>query len=311
MEAPASFAADERDAERDRDAEREREATAALERAVERAAQLLEGHRVAVLTGAGISTDSGIPDYRSPGRPRRVPMTWQEFSSSPERRRRYWAGASIGWPRFDRVQPNDAHRALAALERAGIVSGVATQNIDSLHLRAGSRRVIELHGHLRTVHCMNCGAVMTRRDVLAQIRAKNPALNAFAAGAALNPDGDADISPELIATIDTPVCRVCGGDLAPDVVMFGQHVRPENTLAANALVDESDALLVAGTSLAVNTGVRLVHRMRRRGVPVVIINRGPTGSDHDAVLRIDAGTTETLRALAHKLLANRSNNAPI
>ena len=259
---------------------------------------LARTHRLAVLTGAGISTESGIPDYRSPGRPVRTPMTWQEFSGSPERRRRYWAGAAVGWPKFDRARPNRGHLALAALERAGIVTGVATQNIDGLHALAGSERVIELHGHLRSVRCTACGRTEPREELLARMRESNPMLRDVDERIEGNPDGDATLPTAFIEAFRVPVCRQCGGMLAPQVVMFGQLVDERDTLAAAELVDDSDALLVVGSSLAVNTGLRLVHRARRRNRPVAIVNRGPTAADRLATIRVSGGTGAVLERLA-------------
>lgn len=264
-------------------------------------AAFLDGRRTAVLTGAGLSTDSGIPDYRSPGRPVRTPMTWQEFAGSDERRRRYWAGAAIGWPRFDAARPNAGHRAIAELERAGLAVGVATQNIDGLHLEAGSRRVVELHGHLRSVRCVDCGSVEPRAALLQRMRDDNPRVAHVVDGVEGNPDGDAQIPPALVDEFRIPRCRACGGMLAPQVVMFGQHVEPADTAAAARLVDEADAVLVAGSSMAVNTGVRLVHRARRAGLPLAVCNRGPTRVDDDAALRIEGGTSETLAAALRAL----------
>lgn len=261
-------------------------------------AELLRTHRAAVLTGAGMSTDSGIPDYRSPGRPVRTPMTWQEFSESEERRRRYWAGAAVGWPKFDRARPNAGHLALAALERDGEVTGVATQNIDSLHTLAGSRHVIELHGHLRSVRCTSCGTIEPRDSLLARMRAANPMLREIDGDLEANPDGDAAIPAALVDSFRIPVCLVCGGMLAPNVVMFGQLANGRDTAAAAELVDGSEALLVIGSSLAVNTGVRLVHRARRAGKPVAIVNRGPTAADGLAAIRIEGGASAVLERLA-------------
>ena len=273
----------------------------ARDRAAAALAEFLDGRRTAVLTGAGVSTDSGIPDYRSPGRPVRTPMTWQEFAGSEERRRRYWAGAAIGWPRFDAARPNAGHRALAALERQELVTGLATQNIDGLHLAAGSERVIELHGHLRAVRCLDCGAEESRAALLQRMRDENPRLAHVDRGVEGNPDGDAEIPPALVDAFRVPACRICGGMLAPRVVMFGQHVDAADTAAAAGLVDGAEALLVAGSSMAVNTGVRLVHRARRAGLPVAVVNRGATRVDADAALRLEGGTSELLGDAARLL----------
>lgn len=263
-------------------------------------ALLVDGRRVAVLTGAGLSTDSGIPDYRGDGsRPRRQPMTAQRFLADGEARKRYWAGSALGWMRFNAARPNPGHLALAALERAGVVTGIATQNVDGLHARAGSRRLVELHGHLRTVTCLACGTSESRASLDARLRAANPWLPTDPDAVPLGPDGDAEFAQ--IDSMVVPVCTVCGGTLKPDVVFFGELVRPADRAAAEALVDEADVLLSAGSSLVVNTGLRLVHRARRAGTPVAIVNRGETAADALADVRLEGGTSELLAALAERL----------
>lgn len=272
---------------------------AAYERAgAEEIAELMLGRRTAVLTGAGMSTDSGIPDYRSPGAPRRTPMTRAEFLGSPERRQRYWSGVALGAARVDRAEPNAGHFALARLESGGLLTGVATQNVDGLHQRAGSRRVVELHGNLRSVRCREHGHREDRHALVARILEANPWLEPLQREAEANPDGDASLTPELVAQLRVPVCEVCGGMLEPEVVMFGQLSQPGVFAEAAALVNEADVVLVAGSSLVVNTGVRLVHRAARQGKPVVIVNRGATGTDDLATLRVHAGTSELLDAVA-------------
>lgn len=267
----------------------------------EELADFLASRSAAVITGAGLSTDSGIPDYRSPGSPARTPMTWQEFQSSEERRRRYWSGAALGWSRFDSFLPNPGHYALAQLETARRVSGIATQNVDGLHLKAGSRRVIELHGHLRSVRCLDCGTEVTRAEIVKRMRETNPALASLTQSAQENPDGDAEVTDSLIEQFVIPVCALCGGMLAPNVVMFGQFVRPEDSRAAQQLVNESDSVVVVGSSLAVNTAVRLLHRAHRQGKPIAMVNRGATPLDHLAAFRVDAGISEVV-AVAAELL---------
>lgn len=272
-----------------------------IEDGIEDLARLLRGRPIVALTGAGLSTDSGIPDYRGDGtRPRRNPMTIERFLGSEADRRRYWAGSAIGWRRFEAAAPNAGHRALAGLEHAGALAGIATQNVDSLHFRAGSHRVVELHGHLRTATCRNCRTSEPRDRLAARILAENPGFDLEPDDAEQRPDGDAEVGP--LDGFRIPVCEVCGGMLKPDVVFFGEFARPESTRAAEALVDEAGALLVAGSSLVVNTGIRLVHRARRRGVPVAVVNRGPTGVDGLADVRLDGGTSEALAALAEGLL---------
>lgn len=265
---------------------------------VARAIATLEGRSIAVLTGAGVSTDSGIPDYRGANSPRRTPMSVQDFIGDEAKRRRYWVGSHLGWRNFASTRPNAGHAALAALEHAGAVAGLVTQNVDGLHLRAGSRRVIELHGNMRTVTCLDCGTQFSRFDIAARIESDNPTL-AVPESIELGPDGD--VLPSTWENVVVPDCTVCGGTLKPDVVFFGEYVPVAQTRAAEAIVDEAEALLVAGSSLTVNSGVRLVERAHRRGMPIVIINRGPTKGDRRADVKIEAGTSETLATLAAAL----------
>ncbi|SFI34713.1 MULTISPECIES: Sir2 family NAD-dependent protein deacetylase [Microbacterium] len=272
----------------------------AVTAAVGRAIDALAGRKVAVLTGAGVSTDSGIPDYRGKGAPTRTPMTAQQFLSSDAARRRYWVGSHLGWQAFAASRPNDGHTALADLERAGIATGVITQNVDGLHLRAGSRRVVELHGTMRRVFCTHCGQVFDRRDLAVRVEADNPWIT-VPENVKLGPDGD--VLPESSDGFVVPDCSVCGGMLKPDVVFFGEYIPAEKFRAAEQLVGTSDALIVAGSSLVVNSGIRLVERARRRRLPVVIINRGETRADAKATVKVDAGTSEALPVLARALTA--------
>lgn len=265
---------------------------------LDRAIEVLAGRRVAVLTGAGVSTDSGIPDYRGRGAPVRTPMTAQAFLASEDSRRRYWVGSHLGWKAFAAAAPNAGHRALAQLENDGVVTGVITQNVDGLHVRAGSRRVVELHGTMRRVFCTHCGQVFDRRDLAARVEADNPWI-AIPENVALGPDGD--VLPESTDGFRIPACTVCGGMLKPDVVFFGEFIPAEKFREAEQLVRTSDALLVAGSSLVVNSGIRFVERARRRRIPVVIVNRGETRADGRATVKIDAGTSDILRALADAL----------
>ncbi len=272
------------------------EATAAA--ALDEAVRTLAGRRIAVLTGAGVSTDSGIPDYRGQGSRLRTPMTVQQFLSGAQFRRRYWVGSHLGWRAFAAAGPNAGHAALAVLEQAGAATGVITQNVDGLHLRAGSRRVVELHGTMRRVGCLHCGQVFDRRDLAQRIEADNPWITVPDA-VALGPDGD--VLPESSDEFVVPDCSVCGGVLKPDVVFFGEFVPAERFRQAEQLVALSDALVVAGSSLVVNSGIRLVERARRRRLPVVIVNRGQTRADARATVKIDAGTSEVLTSLAERL----------
>ncbi|GAA4193900.1 hypothetical protein GCM10022288_28430 [Gryllotalpicola kribbensis] len=262
------------------------------------AVDALAGRTITVLTGAGVSTDSGIPDYRGAGAPKRNPMTIEQFLASPRARQRYWAGSHLGYSLFDAARPNDGHRALAELEARGLVSGVVTQNVDGLHVRAGSRRVVPLHGTMDRVVCLNCGQVFARPDIAARIDAANPWL-AKPEAVVINPDGDAEVTD--VENFVVPDCTVCGGPLKPDVVFFGEFVPVDRFDEAKALIASSDALLVAGSSLVVNTGIRLIEQARRRRLPIVVINRGVTKGDSRATVKIDGGTTEYLVALADRL----------
>lgn len=265
---------------------------------VDRAVDALAGRRIAVLTGAGVSTDSGIPDYRGQGAPVRTPMTAQQFLTNESARRRYWVGSHLGWRAFAAAQPNGGHLALADLERRGIVSGVVTQNVDGLHVRAGSGRVVELHGTMRRVGCTHCGQIFDRRDLAVRVEADNPWITVPDA-VELGPDGD--VLPATSDGFVIPACSVCGGMLKPDVVFFGEYIPVTKFQEAEQLVNTSDALLVAGSSLVVNSGIRFLERARRRKLPIVIINRGETRGDARATVKIDAGTTEVLRRLASAL----------
>ena len=265
---------------------------------LDQAAELLAGKRIAVLSGAGLSTDSGIPDYRGAGRVVRKPMTFQEFLADPGKRQRYWAGSHLGWRTFAAARPNDGHRALAALEDRGVVTGVITQNVDGLHLRAGSRRVVEIHGSMDRALCLTCGQVFARADLAATIDRANPWIDE-PGSVQLQPDGDVEITD--VERFVVPGCSVCGGVLKPDVVFFGEFVPTEKFTESVSIVADADALLVVGSSLTVNSGVRLVDHAARRKHPVVIVNRGVTRSDRRAAVKIEGGTTETLVALAERL----------
>jgi NAD-dependent SIR2 family protein deacetylase len=276
--------------------ERDKAAAADIDRAIE----ILTGRRFTVLTGAGVSTDSGIPDYRGEGAPVRTPMTFQQFLSGIEYRKRYWAGSHLGWRAFRSASPNEGHRALADLEVAGRVTGVVTQNVDGLHLRAGSRRVVDLHGSMDRAHCLRCGQVFARDAVAAQIDALNPWLDEPGA-VELAPDGDVEVRG--IGRFEVPDCTVCGGILKPDVVFFGEFVPLEKFTEAAALVRTAEALVIAGSSLVVNSGIRLLEQAVRRRLPIIVVNRGETKGDSRATVKIAAGTSETLTAFREHLAA--------
>lgn len=274
-------------------------ATAVSSPALERAVAALGGRTIAVLTGAGVSTDSGIPDYRGEGAPVRTPMTFQQFLANETYRKRYWAGSHLGWKSFDAAIPNEGHRALAAMEQAGVVNGVITQNIDGLHLRAGSQRVVDLHGTVDRVRCLRCGQLYARADVADRLGAANPWLDVPEA-IVLNPDGDVEI--EDVGAFVLPACTVCEGMLKPDVVFFGEFIPKDRFDEASAVMRRADALLIAGSSLVVNSGIRLLEQAARRRLPIVIVNRGATKGDPKATVKIDEGTSQTLTALLERLV---------
>ncbi|WP_096289305.1 SIR2 family NAD-dependent protein deacylase [Mycobacterium ahvazicum] len=263
---------------------------------------LLAGRRVAVLTGAGISTDSGIPDYRGPDSPPSNPMTIRQFTSDPAFRQRYWARNHVGWRHMDATQPNAGHRALAALELAGVVTGVITQNVDLLHTKAGSANVINLHGTYARVICLACGDTMSRAALADELEALNPGFIERAeaiGGLAVAPDADAVVADTTsFRYLDCPRCT---GMLKPDIVYFGESVPKDTVTQAFSLLDESDALLVAGSSLTVFSGYRFVRHAAARAIPVAIVNRGPTRGDELATVKLDTGCSELLVLLASEL----------
>jgi NAD-dependent SIR2 family protein deacetylase len=266
--------------------------------ALDAAIGLMRDARVAVLTGAGVSTDSGIPDYRGEGAPVRTPMTFQTFLASEAARKRYWAGSHLGWRSFGSASPNAGHLALAELETGGTVTGIVTQNVDGLHRRAGSRHVVELHGGMDRVLCLRCGQHYARQAIAERLAELNPSIDLDTA-IRTAPDGDVEVDD--VDAMQIPDCTVCGGILKPDVVFFGEFVPTETFQAAAALVQGADTLLVAGSSLVVNSGVRLLEIARRRRTPIIVVNRGITKGDGRAAVKIDAGTSETLTAMAAAL----------
>ncbi len=270
-----------------------------------RVVELLAGRRIVVLSGAGISTDSGIPDYRGDGTRERArrPVQHKQFVRQPSARRRYWARSMIGWPSFNASRPNAAHRAVAHLEASGQAGGVITQNVDRLHHAAGSRRVVELHGALAEVICLDCGALEPRATLQERLRELNPGW--LERRAEMAPDGDADLEDEHLSTFKVAGCRRCGGPLKPGVVFFGENVPRYRSEAAWALWEQAEALLVVGTSLAVLSGYRFVKKAPERGLPVVIINRGPTRGDGQATYKVDAPLGKALPRLVDAL-----QNAP-
>jgi NAD-dependent SIR2 family protein deacetylase len=258
--------------------------------------ELLRGQTWVALTGAGMSTDSGIPDYRGPSSVRATPMQFSEFTGSAEARRRYWARSYQGWQRIGQARPNAGHRALAALEGSGLI-GVVTQNVDGLHRAAGSRRVVDLHGDIASVVCLDCGDRTSRAQMQRRLAELNPDVAAPARleHAELRPDGDAVV--EQWRNFVLADCAACRGRLKPDVVFFGESVPKDRVERAYALVDSAEMLVVLGSSLTVMSGLRFVRHNAKLGRPVVIINRGPTRADDLATVKIDGGCSETLAAL--------------
>jgi NAD-dependent SIR2 family protein deacetylase len=263
---------------------------------------VLAGRRVAVLTGAGISTDSGIPDYRGPDSPPSNPMTIRQFTSDAVFRQRYWARNHVGWRHMDDTAPNAGHRALAALEHAGVVTGLITQNVDLLHTKAGSENVINLHGTYAQVVCLSCGHTMSRDALAEKLEALNPDFIEHAeaiGGLAVAPDADAVVADTT--SFHYLDCPCCAGMLKPDIVYFGESVPKDTVAQSYSLIDEAEALLVAGSSLTVYSGYRFVRHAAALGTPVAIVNRGPTRGDDLATVKVDGGCSELLVLLSDEL----------
>jgi NAD-dependent SIR2 family protein deacetylase len=260
-------------------------------------AGLLRPGGVVVLSGAGLSTESGIPDYRGPtGLARRAePMTYQAFTGAAAARQRYWARSHLGWRHIARAAPNLGHQAVAELERRGLLSGIITQNVDGLHQEAGAQDVIELHGSLSRVICLGCGERTPRDELDQRLRAANPDWAAQARQ--VNPDGDAVLDDGATDRFNLVDCLSCAGALKPDVIFFGENVPPGRVADCYALVSEARALLVLGSSLTVMSGYRFVRHAAKLGLPVAIINQGPTRGDAQATLSLDAPLGSTLTAI--------------
>ncbi|MCU1672019.1 MAG: Silent information regulator protein Sir2 [Frankiales bacterium] len=256
---------------------------------------------VLLLTGAGLSTESGIPDYRGPsGIARRAtPMTVRLFTSDPLARRRYWARSQLGWRTIARAAPNAGHHAVADLEATGLLRGIVTQNVDGLHTAAGARDVVELHGNLDRVVCLGCGDLTSRLALDERLRAANPGWDAEAL--AVNPDGDVELSEQAVSGFRTVDCAVCGGMLKPDVVFFGETVPRERVQHCFALVDSARSLVVLGSSLTVMSGYRFVLRAAKHGLRVAIVNQGATRGDDKAVVTVDAPLGEVMPALVERV----------
>jgi NAD-dependent SIR2 family protein deacetylase len=264
---------------------------------------LVSAGDVLVLSGAGLSTESGIPDYRGPtGALRKsLPMTYQTFTRDPLARRRYWARSQLGWRTITRAAPNDGHRAVATLEARGHLAGVVTQNVDGLHQAGGARSVIELHGNLERVVCLGCTQRSSRAELDARLRAANPGWEARVT--AVNPDGDVTLVEDDVEGFEPVDCTACGGVLKPDVVFFGENVPAARVARCYEAVDAlgpDGAVLVAGSSLTVMSGLRFVKRAARAGTPVVIVNRGVTRGDDLAAYKLELGTSDFLVGLARR-----------
>ncbi|MFI6931709.1 NAD-dependent protein deacetylase [Streptomyces sp. NPDC050287] len=268
---------------------------------LEPVADALSTGNVLVLSGAGLSTESGIPDYRGEGGSlsRHTPMTYQDFTASAQARRRYWARSHLGWRTFGRARPNAGHRAVAAFGRQGLLAGVITQNVDGLHQSAGSEGVVELHGSLARVVCLSCGARTPRRELARRLTEANAGFEPVAA--AINPDGDADLTDEQVGDFRVVPCTDCGGILKPDVVFFGEAVPPPRVEHCRQLVREAASLLVLGSSLTVMSGLRFVRQAAQTGKPVLIVNRDPTRGDQHALTRVALPLGTALTTAARRL----------
>ncbi|MFE2110991.1 NAD-dependent protein deacetylase [Kitasatospora sp. NPDC059463] len=265
---------------------------------------MLERRGVVVLSGAGLSTESGIPDYRGATGLRRTgtPMTYQEFTGSEAARRRYWARSHTGWPAFARARPNAGHRAVELLRRSGHIGAVITQNVDGLHHAAGTHGAVELHGGLDRVVCLDCRRISPRSELDGRLEELNRGFRR--PGAVLRPDGDAQLPPELVDGFRVAPCADCGGVLKPDVVFFGENVPAARVEHCYDLVDAAGSLVVLGSSLTVLSGLRFVRRAARARLPVVIVNQGPTRGDDLAALRLDLPLGPALTEAARLLGAH-------
>ena len=260
--------------------------------------EFVERHqRLFVLTGAGCSTASGIPDYRDTnGEWKRArPVMLQHFLADDLTRKRYWARSLVGWQRMHAARPNGAHHALAALESAGRVEQLVTQNVDGLHQAAGSRNVIDLHGRIDTVRCLECGERVPRADVQAELVRRNPRFSRL--DARIAPDGDADLEDAAFAEFDVPPCLACGGRLKPDVVFFGEGVPKERVARTADAIERSDAMLIVGSSLMVYSGYRLAVAMADAGKPIAAVNIGRTRADERLTLKVEEDCAAALAFL--------------
>jgi NAD-dependent SIR2 family protein deacetylase len=265
----------------------------AISYSIEHARELLSGKAVLALTGAGISTDSGIPDYRGEGRVQKHPLTFDQFMSSESNRARYWARSFVGFNRIANAQANPGHFALAQAEASGKVGGIITQNVDGLHQKAGSRNVLELHGRLDRISCVSCQQKITRAEMDDLIKQLNPDLTKDQS-VEFSPDGDAEV--EVDTGFRVPNCP-CGSHYKPDVVFFGEQVPKDRVSEAELMILSAEAILVAGSSLTVNSGLRLVKQAINQEKPVVVVNLGPTKADGFVSVKINASTSLALREI--------------
>lgn len=275
--------------------------TARDQASYERLVELIRVGNVTVLTGAGLSTESGIPDYRGPdGQRKVVPMTYGEFVASPANRQRYWAGSFVGWRRFAGAGPNDGHRAVVALQGLGLVRAIITQNVDGLHQLAGAQGVLELHGNLALARCLDCGETTSRAELAGRLLEANPRFEVVAGE--VRPDGDVVLTDDAVASFHPPRCLVCQSDLLkPDVVFFGESVPKPLVAQCFSEVDASAGLVVLGSSLTVMSGYRFVRRAATAGIPVAIVTRGQSRGDEQATIRLDAPLGVTLSRIVQDL----------
>jgi len=269
-------------------------AASQLESRVAELRERLLGGRVFVLTGAGVSTDSGIPDYRDEhgAWKGRAPIQFRDFVGSESTRKRYWARSMLGFPLLARAQPNAAHRALARLEARDALSLLVTQNVDGLHRRAGNQRLVDLHGRIDQVRCLGCGALTERAALQSELEARNP--DFARANAIVKPDGDAELSDVDYERFEVAACCACQGILKPHVVFFGENVPAERVTPAMAALEQAQLLLIVGTSLMVFSGFRFARAAARFGVPIAIVNRGVTRADELSTLKIEGNVGDIL-----------------
>jgi NAD-dependent SIR2 family protein deacetylase len=269
-------------------------------------ADLVSAADVMVLSGAGLSTDSGIPDYRGAnGSLRRyTPMTFQAFTADDDARRRYWARSHLGWRRFAAARPNLGHHMVVRLQELGLLSGIVTQNVDGLHQAAGAVDVVDLHGRLDRVVCLSCRALVPRAELHERLHHANPGFAAASSVTAMNPDGDAEIADEELAGFNVVACASCDGILKPDVVFFGENVPRPTVTHCFEMLDRSSLLLVLGSSLTVMSGYRFVKQAVKLQIPVAIVNQGATRGDGDAALIVDAPLSQALPDLVQRLASS-------